>query len=266
MNHDLQAALQLEKLGELRFAANLPDGWQQGRGAFGGLVLALLARAMEQAEPDPERPLQSLAGEIVAPVLASAAEVQVELLRRGSGLTSVAARLRQDGELRAHASAIFGKVRVADGERTSIAKPAIPDWRSVEPLDFDPSISPPFLGGFELRNMGPLPFSGQGEPLTEGFVWLRKRPVRFGAAELLAYVDAWWPTQWTLEDAPRPMATVAFSFQRCMELADVPTDAPLFHRARGLASHAGYAPELRELWTNDGRLVALNPQTFCMIR
>ena len=266
MNHDLQAALQLAKLGELRFAANVPDHWQQGRGAFGGLVLAILARAMEQAESDPERPLQSLSGEIVAPVLASTAEIQVEILRRGSGLSSVAARLRQYGELRAHASAIFGKSRVTDRERVSILPPTIPDWRSIEPLQFEPELAPPFLGGFEIRPTGPMPFTGNREPLTEGFVWLRERPKMFGAAELIAYVDAWWPTQWSIEEAPRPMATVAFSFQRCMPLADIPTDVPLFHRARGLASHAGYAPELRELWTIDGRLVALNPQTFCIIR
>jgi acyl-CoA thioesterase len=30
------------------FEGEVPDGWQQGRGAFGGLVFGLLARAMER--------------------------------------------------------------------------------------------------------------------------------------------------------------------------------------------------------------------------
>ena len=43
---DLRAASTLVPLGGDRFAWDVPDGWQQGKGAFGGLVIATLARAI----------------------------------------------------------------------------------------------------------------------------------------------------------------------------------------------------------------------------
>jgi hypothetical protein len=65
-------------LGDGRFAADIPDGWQQGRGAFGGLVLAALLRAMEAAEDDRARVTRSLSGELCGPVLPG----PVEIVRR----------------------------------------------------------------------------------------------------------------------------------------------------------------------------------------
>ncbi|HUQ08269.1 MAG TPA: acyl-CoA thioesterase domain-containing protein, partial [Kofleriaceae bacterium] len=58
----------LEPAGERRFLWDLADGWQQGRGAFGGIVLGTLLRAMEACEPDRARRARSLSGEIPAPV------------------------------------------------------------------------------------------------------------------------------------------------------------------------------------------------------
>ena len=48
--------------------------------------------------------------------------------------------------------------------------------------------------------------------------------------------------------------------------APLPGDQPLFHVARAVAGAEGYIAEQRELWTADGELVALNPQTFVVIK
>ena len=44
-----------------------------------------------------------------------------------------------------------------------------------------------------------------------------------------------------------------------------PPRGPLYFRARALASAEGFVSESRELWTPDGKLVALNPQLFAII-
>ena len=102
-------------------------------------------------------------------------------------------------------------------------------------------------------------------PVAEG--WIRpKAPgsVR-DAAFLAACVDAWWPASYAQAAAPRPMATIAFTFQPLGAFDGLDPDAPLAYRARVDALRDGYAVELRELWGEDGRLLALNQQTICLI-
>lgn len=262
----LVRALTLEPVGERRFRAQIPDGWQQGRGAFGGLVLGLLARAMEQSEPERERALRTLSGEIPAAVLPGPAELVVDELRRGSGVTAFASRLLQDGEVRAHATAILGRTRTTELEHLGLPSPAIPDPSRFEPFVVESPMGPPFARAFEYRCSGPLPFSGGTEPIAEGFVRALMPPERFGAPEMIALADAFWPATFAVQEGPRPMATISFSFQRCLDPAELDPSQPLYHRARTLSAHEGYATELRELWTADGTLVALNPQTFAVIR
>ncbi len=249
------------------FRARVPDGWQQGRGAFGGLVLGHLARALEQAANDPGKPLRTLSGEIVVPVLPGEATLRVFPMREGTGTKSLRAELVQEGEVRAHGHALFGKARVQDRDQVMLAgpPPAARDWQSVDVLPVEPPLGPAFGQHFEFRPTGPWPFSG-GEPVAEGFVRARLPPRAFTAAHVIAHVDAWWPTMLAQEQAPRPMATVSFNVQLCADPATLPVDAPFFHRSRLLAAQDGYFLELRELWTLDGRLAALNPQTFAILK
>ena len=85
MTHDtlspFERALDLHAVGDGRYRTEIPDGWQQGRGAFGGLVMATLVRAVERAEPDEARRLRALTGEIPAPVLPGPAAVPALPLR-----------------------------------------------------------------------------------------------------------------------------------------------------------------------------------------
>ena len=103
MDVDLSQASHLEALAPGRFAWQVPDGWQQGRGAFGGLVLAALLRAMEAVEPDRGRVTRSLTGDLCGPVQPGPAELVVEVLRRGNNLSNLDARLYQNGEVQARA-------------------------------------------------------------------------------------------------------------------------------------------------------------------
>ena len=65
--------------------------------------------------------------------------------------------------------------------------------------------------------------------------------------------------------APRPMATITFAFQALVDPRTLDPDAPLFHAARALGNDDGYVAEIRELYTESGRLVGLNQQTFAVL-
>lgn len=262
---DFAEASRVEALGEGRYRAEVPDGWQQGRGTFGGLVLGTLARAMQHAEPDRDRAFRALNAEVVGPVLPGAADITVSALRRGSGLSSWEARLTQGGDILARASAIFGRERTRDHDVTELARPVMKPWRETEPVAIAPPMGPRFARVYEYRPTGPLPFTGGDRAVTEGWVRLRK-PVPLGVAELIGAVDAYWPASFARATAPRPMATVSFTFELLADPAGLDASAALYYRAVAAGGYGGFVAELRELWTADGTLVALNPQTFAVIR
>ncbi len=264
----LTEALSLSPHGEGQFLADVPDGWQQGRGAYGGLVLGLLAEAMDRtAAAETDRRMRTLSGELVAPVLPGEALLRVFTVRRGAGISSLRAELSQGGVIAAHAHALFGRDRVEGRDRVDLAPPPPPDlWRELEVLPVEPPIGPQFARHFEFRTTGPLPFSQPPVPEAAGFVRAHRPPEQHSAATVIAHADAWWPTGFAAEEAPRPMATVSFNLQLFEDPALLPAQTPFFHRSRMLGSRGGYFLEVRELWTADGRLAALNPQTFAIIK
>jgi hypothetical protein len=127
-----------------------------------------------------------------------------------------------------------------------------------------PPLGPDFARFFEFRTAA-LPFS-RGRPEVSGFVRPRHPGEARDAAYLAACIDTFWPTEFVQAEVPRPMATVAFTFQPLGSLAGLDPEAPLYFRSALQAARGGYGVELRELWGADGRLLALNQQTLCTIR
>jgi acyl-CoA thioesterase len=241
-----------------------PTGWLQGRGLFGGLVTAAMARTLEQSAA--ERPLRSLTAEICGPVQPGEATLERTVLREGNAVTTTTIRLVQGSEVLAHGVGVLGKTRTAERDQVTLPRPVMPPWRDVEVVDLAPPMAPDFTPQFEFRPIGPLPFSGGS--LAEHQGWIRPRaPGRErDAGYLAACVDAYYPALFMLEELPRPMATIAFTFQPFAHFEGLDPDAPLFHRAKLIAVSGGYCVEFRELWGEDGRLLALNQQTFVIIK
>ena len=65
---------------------------------------------------------------------------------------------------------------------------------------------------------------------------------------------------------PRPTATLAYTFQPLVDASRLDPEQPVYHRARAVAMRDGYSVELREIWSPAGELLALNQQTFAVIR
>jgi acyl-CoA thioesterase len=261
----LDVLLTPRRIDEGLWAAELPDGWQQGRGAFGGIVVGMMVRALEAHLADPNRSLRSLTAEICGPVVPGPLELNVETLRAGSGVSTAACRLGQSGEIQAHAVGVFGRSRATDLDRLQLEAPRMQPWRNWEIIAVGPQ-APQFARHFEFRTASALPYSGAAELEVEGWV----RPKMPGIPRDPAYVavcaDAWWSPVHALVSVPRPLATVGFTLQLCGTLEGLDPNAPLFHRGHDLVIRDGYFVEFRELWGEDGRLVALNQQTFAIIK
>src|SRR5581483_11637573 len=112
------------------------------------------ARAMERAEPDRDRRIRTLSGEIVGPVMPGPADVVAEPLRRGSGVATWEARLTQDGQCLARASAVFGRDRRRDEDAIMLAAPVMRPWKEVAVVPHAPFV-PRFAQQLEYRSTGP---------------------------------------------------------------------------------------------------------------
>ncbi len=250
-----------------RFRADIPDGWQQGRGAFGGLVLATLLRAIERAEPDASRVTRSLSGDLCGPVMPGAAEVRVVELRRGNNQTNLSATLTQNDVVLAAATAVLSRPRRAgdaSAPRFSAAPPpASGPWQDLPALPVAAPAGPVFAQHYEYRS-GRAPFAG-GSATVDGFIREREPLARVDAPALIGRLDAWWPTLFELDGTPRPVATISFTAQILVDPATIAPAAPLRYRARMEALNDGFFVEMRELWDGE-RVVALNQQTFAILR
>lgn len=265
MSSDFQIASKVEETSPSEFAALIPDHWQQGRGAFGGLVLGTLLRAIERCEPDASRTTRTLSGDLCGPVLSGPAELRVRTLRRGNNQSNLAAELAQDGAVLATASAVLSPPRAADGAPRFVPAPppSSPPWRELPALAVAPPVGPAFAQHYEYRAAG-APFSRGDEPVIDGFIRERVPLARLDAPALVGRLDAWWPTLFAV-GAPRPVATISFVAEILVDPATLPPEEPLRYRARMAALHDGFFVELRELWSGE-RVVALNQQTFAILR
>lgn len=261
---DIGAILTTTPAAPGRFRAQVPDGWQQGRGAFGGLVIGLLARAATAAAGDPSRTLRSLTAELCGPTQPGPADISCEPLRTGSGVTTLAARLAQGGEVQAHATLVLGRARAPAELWSELEPPRPPRWQDVEAVELPGA--PVFTRHVEFRLTRAPVFTGEGPAVAEGWVRFRRPPASVDAAYLAMLCDAWWPAAFARMAGVRPMATSAFTMQVLTDPARIDPAVPVFHRARAPVARDGYVVEFRELWSAEGELLAMNQQTFVVIR
>jgi hypothetical protein len=143
-------------------------------------------------------------------------------------------------------------------------RPEAPSWTTLQPLP-PGGPWPEFSKHFEYRVLEGIPASGGA---ARALGWVRPRdpgPDR-GAAYIAAMIDAWWPAGLVRFTAMRPMATIAFTLDIVGGTDGLDPSAPLLFRSTAPVCTSGYCLETRELWSEDGRLVALNHQTFVVIQ
>lgn len=251
-------------VGEGRYEVEINRGWWIVRGPNGGYVAAILAKAADHAVADAERPLRSLTIHFLRPPQEGPAHVETVVERIGRTVTTVSARLVQNGKLQALATAAHAVPREMDG----FVHAKMPDVRPPEecearerPTDRDmPSLHDRYEQRFAI---GPAPFSEEKrtrEARTGGWIRLRE-PRPWDTAEIAAISDAWPPAIFASSDMPPttggvPTVDLTVHILAPEALASLAPDAFVLVDFTTRAVQGGYLEEDGEIWSADGRLLA----------
>ena len=262
---DFNAALGIREIGG-ELVWTVPDGWQQGRGAWGGLVVAACVTAVELRE-SPERPVRAVTVQMAGPVLVGDQRLVVAEVRRGSAMTTWNVDIVDaTGATVVHASIICGARREIDVEALAtwgLARMGDqPPWTGVPEVPVGPPRGPDFGPHMSFRPLEGIPGSA-GPARTRGWIsFTDGQP--WSAGRVLGIVDAWWPGALVASDGMRPLATVMFAATLVVDPRELDAQ-PLFYEGELTAAHDGFTSEIRRLWTADGRLVVENLQSIVII-
>jgi acyl-CoA thioesterase len=241
--------------------ARIPDGWMQGRSCFGGLVAALMYRALAARIPA-DRAVRSMTLSFVGPVAAGPVSLPVEILREGRAVTQAEARLVRDGAVLAVMLASFGAGRQSQLEVVAEPPPPIAPPETGLPIPEAPGIIPEFTRHFDFRWIeGDLPFTGGATSAIGG--WIRFRaPGGHSVAHLLGLVDAWPPAMIGRLSHPAPSSSLTWTVE---PIGDLETPADWWqYRAWTDRTANGYGHTEARLWRPDGRLAAISRQTVVL--
>ena len=256
--------LKLEEQAGGAFAATIGDTWWTPRGPLGGYVMALVLNAMTLTVDDDERQVRSFTTHFLRPPQAGSVTITPQVERTGRSLTSVSARLEQEGKLLALALAAFSQ----PWESPTFDDVPMPDVAPPEGREAPPQLPggnnrPPFTDLVTMQHrFGELPFSGSDRGLTGGWLGLREeRPVDALAVTLLA--DAWFPAPWPRlhQLAPAPTIDLHVHFRTPLPRPD----GLLLGRFTNRVVRDGFFDEDGELWDESGTLVAQSRQLGLLI-
>jgi acyl-CoA thioesterase len=246
-----------------RYSATIDPGWWIERGPNGGYLAAIVLRAVQAEVAEPARRPRSMTLHYLRPPVAGPCEVLVVVERAGRGLSTVTARLVQDGrdcilalvalgldrpgpELRHHPAP---EVRGPDESEPPAPRPGAPE---IE-----------FRHRYEVRPaLGAAPFTKGEQALTGG--WIRTAdhdPV--DDVLVAAITDAWPPAVFSVLELPVGVPTVELT----IHFRGAPSGRPgwCLVRFRSLEASAGYLDEHGEVWSEDGTLLAESRQLAVLL-
>src|SRR4051794_2670725 len=236
----------------------IADGWATPRGPHGGYVMALLAGAMERAVDDPARQARALTTHFLRPPRVGPVQVDATIERAGRSMSTLTARMQQDGKPIAIAIGAFSRAYDAP-ELGEVPMPAVaaPE-RTAEPLPG----APPFARRLALQpRFGDLPLSGSDQDEVGGWIDLPEAAALGGAA-LGVLADGYSPAIWPRLSEPYAAPTIDLTVH---VRAPLPVEGPLLARFRSRLARDGFFEEDGELWTRDGTLVAQSRQLALLL-
>lgn len=242
-----------EFLQDAQVGAPVPEGWAQGRTAFGGFTSAMLMRAARQAVPDAP-PLRSVMVNFTAPVT-EAPEMTVEILRQGRNVTTLEVKARIGGNVVATGTFSFGA-----GQESHISE-VLPAGDVLSPEEAEPMIpkgirSPAaFLENFDVKLIeGGRPFSGSDRGYAR--VWARhKDSASWRRPEgLICLGDILPPAAFVKATKVGPNSSMNWIYNVVRE--DMSTRDGWYMLETNLsAAQNGYSSQVMRIWNRDGDLL-----------
>jgi acyl-CoA thioesterase len=268
-DRDTAVELQERDGDTLRFTADVADGWRAGRGPHGGYLAAMLLRALTLAVAEPARAPRSLTIHYARAPQPGPVSITTVLEREGRSLSTLSARMEQDGRLTALVLAAFSLPWSAP-EISDLAMPEVAPPAAVrEPGNLLAHGAPPFTRHitFEPR-LGGRPFAGVEQPMEIGG-WLGlSEPRPIDALSLAFFTDALIPAPFMRLAEPNAAPTIDLTvhFRTAMPLNASPDPHEMcLTRVRGRVISEGFFEEDATIWSSDGTVLAQSRQLALLL-
>lgn len=251
------------------FDARIDPGWWIVAGPNGGYLAAILLRAMQEAVGDPGREPRSQTTYYTARPRPGPARLAVRIERQGRSMSTLSARLEQEGRLIALSLAALGGERRNEGPAFQDARlPEVPAPGAVALRVAEGPEAGTRLAFRERYEMRPVFDRAEPDPTGEAVTggWVRLAGPRRGDALLItALADAWAPAifqklgRW---EGGRGVPTVELTthFRAPRAVARLGPEGWYLVRFRTRTARDGFLEEDGEIWSEDGVLLAQSRQ------
>ncbi len=246
------------------FIAEVPEGWRQGRTAYGGITAGLALTAASLEFPDLP-PLRSMLLNFTGPVFGNPI-LRTVCLRQGKSVTTVQVTVYSEGKVAAQVIFTFGGSRqsslaIAGPSKTLDRSPA--EYEEFAPARIAKFV-PEFLQNFDVRLVaGSRSVSGADEGYVRVVARHKDVDSRTGVDSLVAIADVLPPAAFTMARQVAPVSSVTW-------ILNMLTDDPLtsdgwWHiDSRMTAAQDGYSSQQMNVWSIDGTLVAEGMQSVAL--
>lgn len=240
---------------------DVPTGWMQGRALYGGLVAALLYRALEH-KVGQDVPLRSATINFIAPVSAGPLQCQAEIFRQGKSVTQGECRAIQNGQVVAVLLASFGGARESSVSINECPAPGFTAPDNAAKLPAITGVTPEFLQHYDMRwAHGSFPFTRAERGDIGG--WVRELGARDAVdyGDLIALVDTWPPTVLSMLSVPAPASSMTWTIEFMPGATQGTGQQWWQYLAETEFASEGYVHSRARLWDENGKLVAISRQT-----
>jgi acyl-CoA thioesterase len=212
---------------------------------------------------DPAREARSLTCHYLRPPSGRELRLDVAVERSGRSLSTVSARVSQEGALCVLAVGAFA-VDFEGAMDYAAAPPPMPDPDDVERLP--PVAIVPITEHFEMRpTIGAPLYAGADESASGG--WLRfAEPQPLDAPALTMLADAWWPSPMPRLTRPAALPTIDLTVHfRAPAAAAAIAEEPVLAVFRSSTAAGGFFEEDGEIWSREGVLLAHSRQLALLV-
>jgi len=252
-----EQATAVTPLGDGRWTAEADPEWFATVGPNGGYTAAIVLRAMTETLAAPEREPRSLTLHYLRPLVAGPYEIGVAVKRAGRRLSTLSARIEQNGQMCLLALGAFSEDFEAAAEYADPA-PEVPRPETVEAIPQERALVAVARRFVVRPAVGGRLFGQEDEALTGGWIEFAESTPPLDAMALAMLSDAWIPSPFVRLDRPVGAPTVDLTIHFRAPGEQVEWPALAIFRSR--FAHAGFFEEDGEIWSADGRLLAQSRQ------
>lgn len=259
--------------GEARFGATIADGWKAGRGPHGGYLAAMILRALTETLYDAARAPRSLTIHYVRQPETGPVQIAARVERSGRSLSTLSARMEQDGRVLALILAAFSVPwtgpEIRDLPLPDVEPPS-PEREAGTAVKFG---APAFTRHLVMqpRFDGP-PLSGEVRPMTVG-AWIGLAEARpLDAPALAFFCDALIPSPFmaTAEPAAAPTIDLTVHFRSSLASRHADGSEPdphelVYAQMSSRLIQEGFFEEDGVVWAADGTVLAQSRQLAILL-